>query len=287
MRWVLPRILLSLGASLSAQEKIVSGSATVELLPGWSIERVQRQAYQLAILNALQTNFPSHIAQASKYILQNRTTGSTASTQTYFYLTADQYIGAEWLQTTSTRYETSHEKGTWYITCKVKGRARPRTESPLPLDIRPLRCRDTACFTLDFKDGDPFHLYFRTPVAGYLQIFWEDSGYIYRLLPYQNHRLQAFPVRSDTTYYFFAPAAGNRTEAFWTDELLLTAEAPEVLHRLYVLFSPYPLAAPPEKYNAARGFHIIPLDAFHDWLLSERLRNDKLAIRILDLSVRK
>jgi hypothetical protein len=96
MRRALPFILLSLGASLSAQEKIVSGSATVELLPGWSIERAQRQAYQLAILNALQTNFPSHIAQASKYILQNRTTGSTASTQTYFYLTSDQYIGAEW-----------------------------------------------------------------------------------------------------------------------------------------------------------------------------------------------
>jgi len=166
MRWALPFILLSLGASLSAQEKIVSGSATVELLPGWSIERAQRQAYQLAILNALQTNFPSHIAQASKYILQNRTTGSTASTQTYFYLTSDQYIGAEWLQTTSIRYETSHEKGTWYITCKVKGRARPRTEPPLPLDIRPLRCQDTACFTLDFKDGDPLYLYFRTPVAG-------------------------------------------------------------------------------------------------------------------------
>jgi hypothetical protein len=287
MRWALPFILFSLGASLSAQEKIVSGSATVELLPGWSIERAQRQAYQLAILNALQTNFPSHIAQASKYILQNRTTGSTASTQTYFYLTSDQYIGAEWLQTTSIRYETSHEKGTWYITCKVKGRARPRTEPPLPLDIRPLRCQDTACFTLDFKDGDPLYLYFRTPVAGYLQIFWEDSGYVYRLLPYQNSRLQAFSVRPDTTYLFFAPATQNRTEAFWTDELLLTAEAPEVLHRLYVLLSPYPLAAPPEKYDAARGFHIATLDAFHDWLLSERLRNDKLTIRILDLSVRK
>jgi hypothetical protein len=37
-----------------------------------------------------------------------------------------------------------------------------------------------------------------------------------------------------------------------------------------------------------RGFHLIAtLDAFHDWLLSERLRNDKLTIRILDLSVRK
>jgi hypothetical protein len=99
--------------------------------------------------------------------------------------------------------------------------------------------------------------------------------------------LQAFSVRPDTTYLFFAPATQNRTEAFWTDELLLTAEAPEVLHRLYVLLSPYPLAAPPEKYDAARGFHIATLDAFHDWLLSERLRNDKLTIRILDLSVRK
>jgi len=286
MRWWLVSYLL-LGAFLYAQEKIVSGSATVEVLPGWSMERVQRQAYQLAILNALQTNFPTQVAQASKYLLQNRSEGSSASTHTYFYLTADQYIGAEWLETISVRYETSQQKGTWYLTCRVKGRARLRAEPPLPLDIRPLRCRDTACFTLDFKEGDPFYLYFRTPIAGYLQVFWEDSGVVYRLLPYQNHRLQALPVRPDTTYLFFAPAAQSRSEAFWTDELILTAEAPEVLHRLYMLFSPHPLAAPPEKYDPQRGFHLIPLDAFQDWLLSERLRNDKLSLRLLDISVRK
>jgi len=280
-------LLFWVAGYLFAQDKIVSGTATVEIRPGWSIERAQREAYRMAILNALQSAFPTQVAQTSKYIVHNRSSGQEATTQSYFYLTADQYIGAEWLETISTRYETSQQKGSWYITCKVRGRARARTEPPLPLDLRPLRCRDTACFTLDFKEGDPLYLYFRTPIPGYIQVFWEDSSYIYRLLPYQSHRIQAFPVRPDTTYLFFAPPAQSRAEAFWTDELILTAEAPEVLHRLYVLFSPHPLAAPPERYDPQRGFHLIPLDAFHDWLLSERLRNPTLTIRLLDLSIRK
>jgi len=273
------------GGLLEAQEKVVSGSALLELRPGWSLERTQREAYQLAVLNALQGGFPAQVAQASKYILQNRNAGQEAQTQTYFYLTADQYIGAEWLETISVRYETLTQKGLLYVSCKVKGRARARPEPPLPLDIRPLRCRDTACLTLDFRDGEPLYLYFRAPMAGYLQVFWEDSGSVYRLLPYQSRREQAMPVRGDTSYLFFAPSA--RTEAFWTDELTLVAERPEVLHRLYVVFSPHPLAAPPERYEPKRGFHVIPLEAFQDWLLTERLRNHQLTLQLFDLSVRK
>ncbi len=287
MIWRLICLLAWIPGCVWTQERVISGVATVEVRPGWSLEHSQREAYQLAILNALQSAFPTQVAQTSKYILQNRTTGSEASTQTYFYLTADQYVGAEWLETINARYETFQQKGAWYVTCKVKGRARPRVEPILPLDLRPLRCRDTACFTLDFKEGDPFYLYFRTPIPGYIQAFWEEGSHIYRLIPYQSHRIQALPVRPDTTYLFFAPPTQSRSEAFWTDELLLTAEAPEVLHRLYILFSPHPLAAPPENYDAHRGFHIISLEAFQDWLLSERLRNNQLTIRILDISIRK
>ncbi|MCS7188783.1 MAG: hypothetical protein RMJ66_02540, partial [Bacteroidia bacterium] len=96
---------------LWAQDKIVSGHAEVELLPGWSIERAQRQAYQLAILQALQSAFPSHVAQASKYIVANRTRGEEANTQTFFHLTADQYLTGEWLQTIESRYQTEVRKG--------------------------------------------------------------------------------------------------------------------------------------------------------------------------------
>ncbi len=270
-----------------AQVKVVSGTASVELRPGWSMERAQREAYQLAILNALQTGFPTQVAQASKYLLQNRTEGQSAQTTTYFFLTADQYLGAEWLETLSAKYETQIERGTVVVTCRVKGRARAREVPAIPVEVRPLRCQDTACFTLDFKDGDPFYLYVRVPVAGFVQVFWEEGGAIYRLLPYQGMRVQAVPVRPDTTYLFFSLRTGSRSEAFWTDELILTAEQPEVLHRLYFLFSPNPLAAPPERYDDRRGFHGVDMQAFHEWLLSERLRDEKLTLKILDISIRK
>ncbi|MEN3041276.1 MAG: hypothetical protein ABDH66_07045 [Bacteroidia bacterium] len=274
------------GALLSAQEKSVSGEAEVELLPGWSIERAQRQAFNLAVVNAIENAFPTSVARTSKYILDNRSRGQTAQTRSYFYLTADQYLGGEWLQTTEVRYTTEVRKGQVWIGCKVKGKARARSQPPLPLDLRPLRCRDTAsCTTTDFMAGDPFYLYFRSPVNGYLQVFWEDSGTIFRLLPYQNQRQQAQYIRSDTSYVFFAP--NSRSEAFWTDELILTAERPEVLHRLYVIFSTYPLSAPPERYDIQSGFHRIDMNSFHEWLLSERLRLPDLNLRLIDISVRQ
>ena len=272
---------------LWAQEKVVSGFAEVELLPGWSLERAQRQAYQLAIFQALQNGFPTQVARASKYLLENRTQGQNAQTRIYFYLTGDQYIGAEWLETLEARYQTEVRKGQVWVSCKVKGRARARTEPPLPLEVRTLRCRDTQCTTTDFWAGDPFYLYFRSPVEGYLQVFWEDSGEVYRLLPYQNQRMQAWPVRADTIYLFFAPDPKRRSEAFWTDELILTAEKPEVLHRVYVVFSRHPLAAPPERFNPRTGFHTVSLSDFQDWLLSERLRMPDLNLRFIDISVRQ
>ncbi|MCX8112299.1 MAG: DUF4384 domain-containing protein [Bacteroidia bacterium] len=271
---------------LWGQEKNVSGEAEVELLPGWSIERAQRYALQLSILNALEQAFPSQVARTSKYILDNRMEGLTARTRTYFYLTADQYLGGEWLQTTEVRYTTELRKGQVWIICKVKGKARPRAQPALPIEVRALRCRDTAtCTTLDFLAGDPFYLYFRSPVRGYLQVFWEDSGGVYRLLPYQNQRQNAWYVEADTGYVFFSPQ--RRSESFWIDELILTADKPEVLHRVYVLFSPHPLSAPPEEFDSRSGFHRIDMNAFQEWLLSERLRLPELNLRWLDVSVRQ
>ncbi|MCX7605825.1 MAG: DUF4384 domain-containing protein [Bacteroidia bacterium] len=285
------RILWGLACGIAgllwSQERMVSGFAEVELLPGWSIERAQRQAQQLAILQALQSTFPNHIAQASKYLIDNRTEGRQARTQTYFYLTADQYIGGEWLQTTDVRFSTEVRKGQVWVTCKIRGRARPRLNPPLPLELRTLRCRDTACTTTDFLSGDPFYLSFRSVVPGYLQVFWEDSGRVYRLLPYQNQRQNAWPVRGDTTYLFFSSEPQHRSEAFWTDELLLTAEKPEVLHRIYVLFSQHPLSAPPERFDPTVGFHVVDFDSFQEWLLAERLRLSDLNVRYIDISVRQ
>lgn len=270
---------------LWAQERTVSGFAEVELPPGWSIERAQKQAQQLAILDALQKAFPTEVARTSKYLLQNRTQGSEARTETFFFLTADQYLGGEWLQTLEVRYQTEVRKGQAWVSCKIRGRARPRSHPPLPLQVRTLRCRDTACTTTDFLAGDPLYLQFRSPVAGYLQVFWEDSGRVYRLLPYQNQRQQAQPIQPDTTYLFFAPDSRRRSEAFSVDELILTAEKPEELHRMYVVFAPQPLGAPPERFDPLTGFHGIALEAFHEWLLGERLRLSELNLRYIDISV--
>jgi hypothetical protein len=227
------------------------------------------------------------VGQASKYLIDNRAQGQQAQTRTYFYLTADQYLAGEWLQTLEARYQTEVRKGQVWVSCKVKGRARPRSQPPLPMEVRSLRCRDTACTTTDFWAGDPLYLYFRAPVAGYLQVFWEDSGAVYRLLPYQRQRFMAWPIRPDTVYLFFAPDPQRRSEAFSTDELILTAERPEVLHRLYVLFSAHPLGAPPERFDPHTGFHIVELSSFQEWLLQERLRLPDLQLRFIDLSVRQ
>lgn len=284
LRWGRASALLLLAW---AQERTVSGFAEVELPPGWSLERAQKQAQQLAILDALQKVFPTEVARTSKYILQNRTQGTEARTETFFYLTADQYLGGEWLQTLEARYQTEVRKGQVWVSCKIRGRARPRSHPPLPLEVRTLRCRDTACTTTDFLAGDPLYLRFRSPVPGYLQVFWEDSGRVYRLLPYQNQRQQAWLVRADTVYLFFAPDPQRRSEAFSTDELLLTADKPEELHRMYLLFAPQPLSAPPERFDPTTGFHTIDLPTFHEWLLSERLRLPELNLRYIDISVRQ
>ncbi|MCS7188782.1 MAG: hypothetical protein RMJ66_08540, partial [Bacteroidia bacterium] len=173
------------------------------------------------------------------------------------------------------------------VSCKVKGRARPRSHPPLPLELRTLRCRDTSsCTTTDFVEKDPLYLYFRSPVAGYLQVFWEEDKEVYRLLPYQNQRQQAWVIQPDTSYLFFAPDSKRRSEAFWTDELILTAEKPEVLHRLYILFSPRPIGAPPERFDPQKGFHVVDIAAFQEWLLNERLRLPELNLRYIDISVR-
>ncbi|MCS7162623.1 MAG: DUF4384 domain-containing protein [Bacteroidia bacterium] len=287
MRWLGRWVGLG-GLLVWAQEKVVTGQAEVEVPPGWSIERAERQAYNSAILHALQTHFSTQVSAASKLVLRNRTEGQKAHTQTEFFLTADQYVEAEWLQTLKVQYQRQVRGGTVWVICKVQGRARPRQRPPLPLTLTPLRCLDTSrCATTEFLAGDPFYLLFRSPIGGYLQVFFEDSGRVFRLLPYQHQRQLAWEVRPDSTYLFFAPAAQSRTEAFWTDQFWMTAERPEVLHRLYILFSPHPLGAPPERFDRPQGLHTVALAEFHEWLLQERLRLPELNLRIIDLTVRQ
>ncbi|MGQ9863280.1 MAG: hypothetical protein ACUVRD_02180 [Bacteroidia bacterium] len=277
---------LALGLLVWAQQpKTVTGSAVVALLPGWSLQEVQRHAYNQAVWNALVKNFPSQVAQASKLILQNQTQGTEAQTQTFFHLTADQYLAAEWLEDTDIRYRNFVEKNQVYVECKVKGKARALETPPLPLKAQSRRCLDSSCVTTEFLDGDPLYLAFQSPQEGYLQVYMElDSAWVTRLVPYAAQKLAAYPIQAQKTYLLFHPE--TRSQAFEVDEIQLTADTPVELHRLYVIFSLSPLPQLGGRWDYSQALPRLPVRDFQEHLLELRLKQ-KIHLRILDLSVRK
>lgn len=287
------------GCHTATAQRVMTARGSAEVLLGndKSMDEAKEKARQLAVINAIENRVGTYVEQDASTYIRNG--------QSEFRIIGNTRVKGEWLKTIDESYEVVQKKiggrkktrETW-ITCQVKGEVREITRAPIDLKFIPLNCPDPVCRTYDFNDGEPFYLYFTSPVDGNLNIYMaDDQARVYRLLPYKSMR-ESFggevPVKADSGYIFFA--AGDKYNYFGdnayqpVDEMIMESDGDREVMDLYIVFSPDEFDKPglvrDNGMNGTVPFYL-SRSAFDEWITENRIFNPEFTFRKVSLTVSK
>ncbi|MBD5327199.1 MAG: DUF4384 domain-containing protein [Bacteroides sp.] len=279
-------IIVGLGMSAQKIQKI-SATYTYYAPETMSVEEAKRIAIERAKIKALSDAFGTVVAQNNSSIVYN----NHEQSESYFSSHGETAVKGEWLETIGTpKTDVSFEEHSVVVTCTIDGKARNIVRQEISFEAMPLRnAPNTNYSTTEFSDGDDLYLYFRTPVAGYLNIFLISSNddAAYCLLPYKHDSGASFFCNADTEYFFFSKQKAYK-DASAIDEYCLSASAAKEFNDLMIIFSP----AEFYKGNLKSTKEITrpkmtTISKFNDWLTKLRTKNETIQISKITLTITK
>lgn len=243
----------------------------------------RRMAAELARVEALRREFGTIISQD---ILSTSSDDGNRAVNRFLSLSSTETKG-EWLgDTGEPEFQVSLDADDNYIVkCKVRGRAKPITNSATDFDARVLR-NDTDPRMADthFRDGDDLYLYFSAPVGGYLAAFIADEkGEVYGILPYSTGDVEEIHTRRGKEYIFFDPRQG--TDFGTVDELAMSAPDIEEFNKIYVVFSPEPFAPPVLNFRVAGAPPSTDSENFARWLIKNRRNDPRMGVKTMNIVI--
>ncbi len=237
-------LLFVSGLRAQTEVNLISGEATLRLTDNISRDQAKQLVEEEAIANALRNAYGTRIARNVFTRMQANDQGDQYVEQT---LQAESMIQGEWLETTSSKVKEFTEKNArgeveLWIKASVTGKARKLEVLPPVVDFRTLRQPDTSFATDFFRPGDQLFVSFEAPEDGFLQLYIEDNGRIYQLLPYSGQSQSALNLRAGEPYILFSTDQAHNylpNPHFVEDEIILTADRNDIAHhRLFAVFSP-------------------------------------------------
>lgn len=248
-----------------------------------------------AIINAIEQEYGTYVSKESFIEVDD---GSTE-----FRVYGKTEVRGEWLKTTNEVFKEqirkSKQKGKkheLWMTLKIQGMVRELTRPNIEFDYFTSNCRKEACRTAIFESGQPLYFHFKTPVDGYISVFFIENDDAYRVLPYQNMPVayqNAVPVLSDSSYVFFSPENDYYQDfsRHLIDELVMLTEQPEEYITLCLVFSKREFDKPglkPPAVEETIGWDVpksLNAQALKDWLETNRINDVNFYYRKLKLKI--
>lgn len=294
--------LLWLPCQLFAQ-KIVKAGATeqVRVEGNITLQRAEDMACNLARKKAIEQQFGEVLIQGNATYIVNTQTGDKVETNSKFSMLADTYVKGEWLGDAPNYPQVNRlftDRQELWVECEVKGDIREINTLPSNIEAVALNCPEKYCRREQFKNNEPFYLYYKAPMDGYVSIFLDDRENAYCIYPYKNMPLKAYQAlefKAQQPYVFFSakPEHDFTSMPHVVDELYLTtASQGGELNRLFVLYSQNPFT-PPNMENMAEGDggaelpNNTPSETFQRWLHLARRFDASMKVEILDVQIVK
>lgn len=296
MKRILTLIFLGLlvSALFAQKQKRSTGEFQVKLTREMSEAEACEQCIQLAMIEAIEKEFGRVMVQGNTTVIENINTGESVETSQTFNMIAETYVNGDWVETLSEECERFSEEGDLWVRCKVRGKVQELVAPAYDLQVSALDCTHPDCTTDRFVDGEPFYLYFKSPVSGYLSIYIGDPSVTQRIFPYRQmpeDLYNSVPVRADEEYILFSMAQDPFDLRGYVDEYEMYASKPVDQNRIYVIFSEEPLVKPalyagtdPEGGDMEMPLELEP-DDFNRWLASQRRYNPTLQVKRLDVMI--
>ena len=299
MKTTIPAILLAwiffTPFNICAQ-KLTStkGTSQVRMESNITKEQARDKAEDLAMINAVENAFGTYVEQDADIKVDNGVVS--------YNIIGTTKVKGEWLRTTKKVFkediqdqldnDKNKEKVIW-ISCTIEGEVR-EIRSKANLDIKSLRCPMVECETTAFLDTQSFHLYFKSPVDGYLSVFMEENGEATRrLFPYLNQGNEsAVKIEGDKPYFLFTNSGDLNHFGSKADEIELYTYSTIEYNTIYVLFSPIPYCKPilanatllPDGYVLPKA---ISTTKFQEWLADCRLAMPDFQVKRIKISISK
>lgn len=291
--------VLSLPAhAQKGKNKPVRVSAKIEVLMegSYSKDAIKQKAIEAARIQALGEQFGYAIIQGIN--TQTKTqSGGVVMTNAKLTEVSNTLVKGEWLEDDKgfpkTKFvvrDTGDDQQIWLL-CEVSGKARAIVEAPVEFKAFTYKCQEPEkCPTTTFKHGESMFLYFQSPTKGYLSVYMQEDGKVYRLLPYrqmQGDYESHVPVQADKPYQLFSPLHTNYFSDFPTvDEygLELHQDGTPLSNIVFVVFSTKPFTKPLLKADE-NGILMIEQKDFQNWLNQQKGLDKSFQYTRLSVSV--
>lgn len=288
--------LLTTGALFAQKTQKSSGEYQLSLSnSNFSEQQACQYCMERAMVDAIERAFGTVVIQGNTTSVQNKNTGETVETTQIFNMIAETYVNGEWVKTLDESCERfTSDNGEFWISCKVKGTVQQLERPRIDLSIKALDCENAGCETSQFKDGESFYLYLKSPVDGYITVYLSDAYTAQRLFPYRNmpsDQINSVPIKADKEYILFSGAKDQLGLKSFVDEYELFANEEVDQNRIFVVFTKEPITKP-ALYKGGKDESVeMPMelksDAFHEWLAKNKQYNKDMEVARLDIMIRK
>lgn len=291
---VLFLFLFSVPLLFAQKDMIVSAKIEVLMEGAYSKDAIKTKAIEAARIKALGDEFGYAIVQG----IQTQTTSKNVVSSSKLNEISSTIVQGEWIADLKgfpkTRFEIrdkGEDQEIW-LHCEVKGRARKIENASVAFEAFTYNCKEAdKCQTDKFKNEESLFLYFKTPVKGYLSVFLQEKGLVYRLLPYakMSGEYESYvSVFADQPYHLFSPEHRSYFKGFGiVDEYgLQTGENGEPMtNLLYVVFSKNPFDKP--VLTEKDGLKFIEMEKFQAWLNKNKGLNKDFQVSRIPIFVMK
>ena len=254
----------------------VEGNSTYKSSESESLLEAKNKALQMAIEDALARKFGKTIIDR-KIMINDLKNGEHESD---FTSLSSSEVRGEWLETIGDPiYGIGFNGKQYVIKVKVKGLAREISPEKIDIVTHVLRngIQDSAEDD-HFNAGDNMYVSFKTPVNGYITIYYVDKDKnVYRLLPYTYRDEASIKVKAGQRYVFFN-RAHNTLDGIASHEVMeysMDCEDEIESNMLYVVFSPNKFSKAMDSNDGYNVPNSLTFKDFQKWL-TDRRKNDKM-----------
>lgn len=282
---------------LSGQNKLITGEASTlmndlqKTKPQYEIETLER-ARENALDKAFGSSVESKYERLTITEMEGRSVSSNREIRNNYIST---FPNGRWIRDDKkSTVETQDQDGNWWMTCTVTGYARKIESAEVRFSASTLDGPDPKKdIEESFTDGESGYLYFHSPEAGYLVVFYDDFKLVQRCIPYNKTPEKYIRIDADKDYIFFSGSENDYLhDESLADKIEFYTEMTRDYNLFYILFSPVPFTGynvnkPFDLANGRTTFHWLDRNDFQDWLQEQRIRNKDLQVQIIGVTITK
>lgn len=269
MRYIINLILVFLfAATIHAQRVATVCGEYRYTVPGEiPLNRAKQIAIDKARNEAIANEFGQVVSQSTNTTIHSSGTQSSVQSDSY----ASTESKAIWLSDTKEpEVSIAYENDVMVITASVCGKARELKTAEVELHMQVV---SNGIETERFKNNEKVAIHFKSPVNGYVSIFFRDdnAGMIYCMMPYENEDGTAREVKSNNEYIYLSTE--DPIYPYQEETILVTDKTVE-FDTFILVFSKKDFSMPSSE--AGEFVPELSVEDFQKWLRKNRINDETM-----------